>query len=129
LDDDSAAVICRVLHICNQDNVFQIKWINIGHYTFKPQCVALCTVIDGLPQFGLVTKIIGLQSSIFFVMELLETLYFDQHFHAYAVKHSDCPKLDCMDFTSLKDHIPLQYHHVKYENEKHMFVALRYTIF
>ena len=129
LDDDSAAVISHALHICKQDNVFLIRWISIGHYTFKPHCVALCAVLDGQPQFGIVTKIVGLQSSIFFVLEMLQTLHFDQHFHAYAVKHYDCPKLECRALKSLKDHIPLQYYHVKYESEEHLFVALRYSLF
>ena len=128
-DDDVNAVVCQALHVCSQDSIFIVKWLKVGHYTFKPRCVVLCAITEGYPHFGLLSKIIALQSDAFFVVELLQTVHYDEHFHAYAVKHEDCPKLACVAVTSLKHHVPLKYHHVAYEGSNHLFVSLRHVVF
>ena len=129
MDDKLCNAICEALHTCSQDTVFDAKWIKIGHYYFKPGCVVLCSLVEGNPDFGVIKKIVELNNNVVFIVERLRTLYFDDHFHAYAVEHHDCVNFNCIELSSLKDHVPLQYHNVTFEKKNVLFVALRYTVF
>jgi hypothetical protein len=121
--------VCRDTNICRNDTVHILSWVKIGHYVFKPTAVAVNTICDGIPQFGIVTDVIAINNKIYFVLEVLETVHYDEHFHAYAVKHPSQHYHTCVSIDCLKDHIPLQYHVIKYEGQLTMFVSLRYTIF
>lgn len=58
----------------------------------------------------------------------METIHYDEHFHAYAVKHLVANRLGCVDVETLKDHVPYQVHMIMYEQSQHMLVALRYSL-
>lgn len=129
LDDEIAKSICNDLKMCGQDSVFDLSRIEIGHYCFKPHAVSVWAVTEGIPKFGIVNKIISVEQTVYFIMELLETTHYDEHFHSYAVKYSSNKVHICCALDSLKYHIPLQFHVITYENSKHMLISLRYVLF
>jgi hypothetical protein len=129
LGDLMAQFISSQLSMCAQDHVFVADWITVGHYPFKPNAVTVNDMIDGIPQFGIIVHIINVEKKFFFIQELLETIHFDAHFNAYAVKHMATKRLGCVDLDLLKDHVPYQMHTVSYEQSRHMFVRLRYCLF
>jgi len=122
-------VVCRTTNLCQSDTVFVVSWVKVGHYILKPNIVAVHSINNGVPEFGTVTDIVAVDSKIYFVLNLLQTAHFDEHFHAYAVTHPGQKTVACVLLESLKDHIPLQYHVIKYEGEQNMYVSLRYTLF
>lgn len=121
--------ICSATNVCQNDTVFSVSWVKIGHYTFKPTAVAVHAMSDGLPQFGVVTDIVSINKKIYVILDLLDTLCYDEHFHAFVLKHPCRGSHVCVLLQRLKDHIPLQYHVIKYEGEQTMFISLRYDIF
>jgi hypothetical protein len=121
--------ICKETKVCRSDTVYLLGWVKIGHYVFKPTAVAVNSVRDDVPQFGVVTDVIAIDRQIYLVQALLETIHYDEHFHAYAVKHPFKQHHVCITIDSLKDHIPLQYHVIHYEGELTMLVSLRYALF
>jgi len=86
------------------------------------------SISNGLPEFGVVTDIVAIDEKIYVILDLLETTFYDEHFHAYVIKHPGHKSYICVLLDSLKDHIPLQYHVIKYEGEQSMFIALRYVL-
>jgi hypothetical protein len=127
-DDDYAEVICGAMNVCRQDTIFVAKWANVGHYTIMRQAVVVIDVLEGEPHFGIVEKLLALADKIFLVVEMLVTTEYDDHFHSYVVKRLDRRKPVCVALHNLKDHIPLQYHHMTYEGNSFMLVSMRYTI-
>jgi hypothetical protein len=126
--DPVCDVLCKTTGVCRSDTVLVLKWVKLGHYTFKPSAVTVNAIEGGLPQFGKVTDIIAINEDVFFVEELLLTSHYDDHFHAYSVSHPPQPRRVCVPLKSLLDHIPLQFHVIKYEEELHMLINLRYII-
>jgi hypothetical protein len=127
--DDYAEVICSAMSVCQHDGIFLAKWVNVGHYTIQKQVVVVVSVDEGQPRFGIIDKILALKDKVFFVVMLLSTTDYDDHFHAYVVRHFSHKKLVCVALHDLKDHVPLQYHHVDYEGSSRMLISMRYTLF
>jgi hypothetical protein len=129
LDDAQVNVICSEMGLCRQDHIFVAKWISIGHYTFNSNAIVIHVIEEGNTQFVRVEKIVALRSSIFLICELLVTKHYDDHFHSYAVERTRDKRLLCIPVHALKDHIPLQWHHIFYEGTSHMLVMPRYMLF
>ena len=108
--------------------MYVADWITVGHYTFKPNAVTVNDIVDGVPQFGIVVLILSVEKQLYFIEELLETIHYDEHFHAYAVKHFASKRLSCVHLKSLRDHVPYQLHMVTYEQTQHNLVMLRYCL-
>ena len=121
--------ICNATSLCHADTVYVTSWVTVGHYVFKPNVIAVHAINDGIPQFGVVTDIVALDRKFYFVLDLLETLHYDGHFHAYVVKRLSAPNYAFVSVNNLKDHIPLQSHTLCYEGVQNTFISLRYALF
>lgn len=122
--------ISSQLSMCAQDHVFVADWITVGHCSFKPNAIIVNAIVDGIPQFGIIIHIVNVEKKFYFIQELFETTHFDEHFHAYAVKHLVTKRLGCVDSGSLKDHAAyVHYYCTKFSvfdaNFALCFVALR----
>lgn len=122
LGDVYAYVVCTETSLCKQDYVFVAKWISIGHYTFQQHAVVVHDVKKGIPLFGRIEKMTAVNSGVYLICEMLHTVYFDDHFHFYEVERTYPSKLACISLNNLQDPIPLQQHHVDYEDHSHLFV-------
>ena len=67
-----------------------------------------------------------MEHQIYFVMQLLQTNYYDDHFHAYAI--SFLPQTNVLNIQSLKDPVPLRHRTIEYEGNTQMFVFVRHII-
>ena len=85
-------------------------------------------MIGEFSQLGIVIYIISVAKKVYFIEEMLDTVHYDEHFHAYAVKYSFPKRIACVALDSMKDHVPLQFHLITYEDAQHMFVALRHVM-
>lgn len=128
LGDSMSDLISSKLRMCGQDHVFVADWLTVGHYTFKPNAVTINAMLEGVPQFGIVVLILNVEKKFYFIEESLETIHYDEHFHAYAVKHLEPKRLSFVDLNLLTDHVPYQLHTVTYEQAQHTLVTLRYSL-
>jgi hypothetical protein len=103
-------VVCRELKMCSQDYICSADWVSFGHYFFRLNAVMVNSICDGTPQFGITLNTVTVDKEVYFVEELLETVHYDEHFHAYAVQQSITKQLTLVNLLNLKDHIPFQLH-------------------
>jgi hypothetical protein len=129
LPADIMSSICTDLKVCPYDTVFELRWMQVGHYVFKAGAVSVNSVYDGMLQFGIVRSIVSLQDRIYFVEELLQTNVYDEHFHAFSVKYPSRRRFACIAVDTLLNHVPLPYHNVTYERHQHLLISLRYVLF
>jgi hypothetical protein len=126
LGDTICKVVCRELKMCSQDYIYSADWVSFGHYSFRLNAVTVISICDGTPQSGIIPNTITVDKEVYFVKELLETVHYDEHFHAFAVQQSITTGLTLVKILNLKDHISLQLHVVTYESTNLMgdFVQL-----
>jgi hypothetical protein len=129
LGDEVAEVICCAVHIGLHDIIYLANWVTVGHYTFQKQTVVVTDIVDGLPLFGIVHKILALANDVWFVLSCLKTMAFDEHFHSYVIEYYDQRKLLCVSLHNVKDHIPLQVCKVDYDGSYSLLVSTRYCLF
>ena len=72
-------------------------------------------------------KLFAMERQIYFVMQLLQTNYYDDHFHAYAI--SFLPQMNVLIKQSLKDPVPLRHHNIEYEGHIQMFASVRHMMY
>lgn len=124
--DPVCDAICGQTGVCRNDSIYVLKWVKVGHYCIKPSAVTVNSVdSEGIPHFGIVTDIISVNDCIYFVENVLLTSHYDDHFHAYSVSYPSQRQRVCLPLQSVLDHVPLQFHIIKYEGEQHMFISLR----
>ena len=118
LPDDIANAIA-ISYKCHENLIYTIKWLQVGHYRLKENCIVLKAVQNGIPEFGIVKKILSVEN--------LVSLHYDEHFHAYAVAFSK--SLDVTALRKLEYHVPLQIHCITHEAIKQMFISLHHIAF
>jgi hypothetical protein len=121
-------ILSDSLKLSNAENVYVAKWVQVGHYAMKPKCVVVWQVTDGIPQFGLVEKVICIKDLVFLVAKKLLVNYYDEHFHAYCVDFMTNDSRIVVNVLELKDHIPLGIQCVKYEGRLLKFISPRNVI-
>jgi len=115
LEDRFSNALCAELHLCVGDSIFVANWAKLGHYTFKPKCVALLSVLEGTPQYGIVRHIVLVVGKTYVIVKKLITCHYDEHFHAYSVTQESYPIVSCVLLEECKDNVPLNFHHLNYE--------------
>ena len=82
-----------------------VKWVEVSGVVFRPSC-ALVLKIEESPEFGKVIKILVADSTkVYFEVEPLATLEFDDHFHCYVVSGSGTPT-QTISYSCLQSPIP-----------------------
>jgi hypothetical protein len=79
---------------------------------YKRKC---CVVISShlqLPQFGQVQDMVIHNSDVYFVIEVLNTIQFYNHYYSYEISHSQNPQYDLCLQSELPDFQVLHIHHV-----------------
>ena len=103
--------------------VYRLSWIEIDGTVYKPGSVVVLTS-SLMPQFGIITDILMLNiDDYYFSCELLCTVSFNEHFHAYEVTRSSlvnlviCKQSELIDYHVLgmyavaaKHSVSLKYH-------------------
>ena len=59
------------------------KWVKADGILYKKHCI-LVKEIDELPIFVFVEELFVKDSSLYFIVEMCETVFFSDHFHAYV---------------------------------------------
>ena len=77
-----------------------------------------------MPVFGVIKEIFKIDSKYFFVYNVLNTLCFVSHMHAYEVNYSNIVEIVKIDL--LYDYYPLGLYHSQLYNA--LFVSLKYHI-
>lgn len=97
-----------VVPFCFIDN-YQVKYINFkGTSYYKNSCVVVDSDSDGGPLFGLIKYIlVNSSNNVCLVCELLHTVAFSDHFHAFNVKCSCILKSFLIE--NLLDYHPVLY--------------------
>ena len=93
IDENITAIICESLSLEIQDEIYIANSYNFGHYQFKSGSYAIVAVSEEGLEFGKVEMIISFMKCTYFVCRLMRTLYFDEHFHAFAVAETLTLKL------------------------------------
>ena len=121
------AAICEAISLEIQDEIFIAKSFHFGHYKIKPGCYVIHSMIDGVPQFGCIELIFTTVHDTYFVCRQSRTLYFDEHFYAFAV--AETTKLSVIISNSLKDYHPLVRHEIVTEGIPSLYIGTRYKLF
>ncbi len=130
LTPEMSTILTQSLGLCKQDTIYTLKSVDVGHYTFKENNVAILSVHDGVPTFGLIVKIFNVEQQNYFLMKKYQTCHCDEHFHAYVVIHGGNDSELCIVLLkSLTDHVPLQFQSIKYESIELLCVSPRHILF
>ena len=65
--------------------------LEIQSYVFKPNSLVLNNWDENGPQFSRLANIIILENEAYFLVQPWETMYFNRHYHAYAVAECNEP--------------------------------------
>ena len=85
---DEAVDVCASLG-CNMEDVVTLSGsVCIQTYEYKPNCMVLVDWDDDGPQYAKVNHIMEIHNSIYFVLHMWQTRYYNRHLHAYAVLES-----------------------------------------
>ncbi|CAN8029645.1 unnamed protein product, partial [Ixodes persulcatus] len=69
--------------------VTTVNSVTMSQWTFRKECVLpLAAFDDDLPDFAEVTMIVISNERVFIVATILQTRFFDDHFHAYVVDYT-----------------------------------------
>ena len=83
---------------------------------------------DDLPMFGEITHVIVTNvNQYYLISDILHTVCFDPHFHAYEVEHNAVPTHHIIQPSSLIDHHPLGIYTCK-NPQPTLFVSLKYHV-
>ena len=121
LSEHVARAISTTLNLETQDEVFVSKFVSIGHYTFKNGVFAVLSITEGTPDVGEILSILSVSHITYFVCHILKTLWFDEHYHAYAV-------CSIKSYKFLHDYHPLSQHNIQSERGNFDFIATRYKL-
>jgi hypothetical protein len=127
LSADIVQLITDTLRLSNQDTIFTLKSVDVGHYTYREGCVVILSVNNATPEFGSVIKIFNVDRKNYLVIKKFQTCHYDDHFHAYVITQSN--QLQIVLLNCLKDFVPLQFQNIVYEGSDQSFITLRHILF
>ena len=83
-----AALLNIISDISRDCAIFRPSWVFYNHKTYKPNNCFLIKCTDGLdPMFVRLVELLVLHGSqIVFIVQECQVLYFDEHFHSYAIQ-------------------------------------------
>ena len=114
--------------ISNDALICHPTWIKYFNCTYKVNCILVlsCTHSE-LPIFGKVLDILVLpDNSVYFYTKMLITEYFDDHYHAFAVKESLGGKI--VSLSSLNYPFVLHLYSNASKVDRNHYVVLKYGI-
>lgn len=126
-DLEHADKICTALHCPLYSDVTVASAVQMNGYILRPHSSVLLSWNEDLPKFGEIGQIIIVDGTIYFAIHPWTTLYFDRHFHAYAVQViSDT--IELVQYHELNHHRPV--HAVKsYDEDDQMYyIVLRFQL-
>ena len=105
------------MHTC------RLAWLEINGTKYSPNSVVVLGVAE-LPTFGVITDLVSSGAKYYLVCEVMFTICFSYHFHAYEVQNADDPEYVVCQQTELFDHYVLS----KYTVAGNDFVPLKYHL-
>ena len=102
----------------------RLNWIEVLGTKYKPGEIVVISV-DTVPKFGLISDVIVLDvDNYFIVCEVLHTIRFNSHYHAYEVSRDTAPTFVFLKQSDMSDHSVLGL----YNKITFSFVSLKYHI-
>lgn len=87
--DDADDLCSNIIGCALDDTVIMVQGsVHIQMYEFKPKNMVLADWLETGPVFAQVKDIVLVDNKLYFLTNLWETLFYDRHKHAYAVKES-----------------------------------------
>jgi hypothetical protein len=126
-DDVTAEAVVSSFGLHMEDEVYVASNCCIGHYTFKPGCLIVHDVVDGIPQFAEVQHIIHIEEKTHFVCMCYRTDGFDEHFYAFEV--SKLCLVSLVPASSLVDFHPLAIYQILVDGHTTLFINIRAKLF
>ena len=118
--------ICESLNLNIFDEVYVANSITFGSYEIKLGCILCHDVVESYPQFGELLCIVHIIPKTFLVLNPLETINFNEHFHAYVViRNENLFKNIVINADNCKDYHP---YNITNLNDQ-FFVGTCYRIF
>ena len=90
------------------DDLFLSNWASVSGTLYKKDCGLVLEGKDDIPVFGKLLDIYVHDHTLYFHINILETLEYNSHFHCFVVKKSHTDKI--IIASDLSVHIP---HHIR----------------
>ena len=86
-------------------NLYRSKWVKVNGTKYTTSSVLAIAVEDELPVFGRVNRIFVTGKDVTFEVNCLYTKFYDPHYHAYVVIHTNVQQI--IKYDSLISFYPL----------------------
>ena len=136
IDLGPSSTLCDENKLCfpfnpNIDNFLETKWASVNGFKYEQQTVVLLKKSHdsetGFPLFGEIDSIIVEKENCISIIVLpLDTIRFDQHFHAYEVIKNDSTKMVCK-IKDLPECEPLNYLK-NFSSDNSIFISPRHYV-
>ena len=120
--DQSIQALIKPL-VSENENFFQSRSVTVDGYSYGYKCAVVTGFMNDALQFKCVMNCLVINETLYLLCSDLETLGFDRHFHAYAVRHVQTYSLLKLD--DLLDRHPLGL----YEHGVDSFIVLHHRVF
>lgn len=84
----NAEQVCTALNCPPEQEIVVINTVNLSGYIYRANVMVLCKW-DDEPEFASIEQVVMRESAVKLIVKPWTTLYYDQHYSAYAVKASD----------------------------------------
>lgn len=101
----------------------RLAWLEINGTKYSHNNVVVLEVTD-MPTFGIIRDLVSSGARYYFVCEVMFTICFNHHFHAYEVRKDDEPEYVVRCQTELADHYVLSIYTVSGKD----FIPLKYHL-
>ena len=125
---DHGDTICNLLECHLDANLILCKSAIVNGHCYRPNIMLLSDWTDELPTFCKVVQMVELRSDLYLILQPWNTLYFEDHYHAYAVEENATQTFQIKKPHDIMEHRPV--HAVKsYTSSDHKwYIATRYSL-
>ncbi|XP_030829580.1 uncharacterized protein LOC115919721 [Strongylocentrotus purpuratus] len=129
LDENIGQIVQEQIQVEDlSTELFDANWVKV-HGTHYQLSLLVCHDVSELPLFGQIEHIIVHHSTVFFVLVQLDTVYYNSHYHAYAVEFS-FPRCHVVkNQKELVDYKPLDLMTTLSKTDSRKYVAPRHVLF
>lgn len=109
-------------------SVYTVNTVHTNQREFTGGCTFASGIRNSLCQFSELKEIIIEKGTVYFVVEKLQTISFDQHYHSYIVQKNPTEPLEVITPFQLIDSYPLPVYTIHDGTKTNNFIVMKYKL-